>query len=255
MPGKACASTPTAPGSLASSTSRGNLSNWARDADQHEFCELVRKGKTAQVKDALEGQPNLAHARDKGGIPVLMIAVEDERPIMTRLLVQHGAIPTVKCQIPGRETHTPLAASLRQSRPFITKLLVERYLQIEFFDKNMFLSLRQLVDNFPLPWEKRILRRALVEIYADMHVTFMLHGIARDFRAQPAQTLLDLIELAAATQRMSLRIKHYDPLRADQLIMSSNKLQLAASACVHSLGNLKDGLGRYVRAASASGSL
>ena len=61
----------------------------------------------------------------------------------------------------------------------------------------------------------------------------------------PAQTLLDLIDLAAATQRMAMRERANNPVKADGLVSSSARIQLAAAGLLHAIGALKDNLGRY----------
>ena len=61
----------------------------------------------------------------------------------------------------------------------------------------------------------------------------------------------DLVTLAAATERMALRVNN-NPVRADKFKNSSAKLQLAACACLHSIGTLKDGLGKVCATRSQS---
>ena len=137
---------------------------------QQRFCELVREGRLAQVKASLESMPALCDSYDATGLPALVVAIEEELPIITRLLVQFGANPTARCRKAGRLNDTPLTVSLRQRRPFITKLLVERYLYSEFLDTQQFLSMRNLESNFRSTRDKKTVRRALVEVYADMRI-------------------------------------------------------------------------------------
>ena len=69
----------------------------------------------------------------------------------------------------------------------------------------------------------------LVDVYAGLSVDEMVMGIARSFRAAPSLTLLDLIELAAATQRKAIRMRPHEPFVADELVAASSRLQLAAA--------------------------
>ena len=58
-------------------------------------------------------------------------------------------------------------------------------------------------------------RRALVETYADMPVEELCWGIPADFRQHPSLTLVDILDIASATQRMMLRVRRttqHDPL-------------------------------------------
>lgn len=155
-----------------------------------QFCELINHDRVDEVKRRLASNPKLANARDANGVPVLLLAVEAERPIITRLLVKSGADPVAKSQMQGRAEETPLGASLRLERPFITRLLVRRFMRAEYFERNKFLSARELERNFVSAEDKRTMRRTLVEIYADLPVLQLVNGIAKDFRMHPAGTLL-----------------------------------------------------------------
>ena len=102
-----------------------------------QFCLLVSRGEVDTIKEQLSSYPELAESRDADGSPALLIAVLGGRPIITRLLVEPGADPIATPS--GTDSNidadtTPLAASLRSDRPYITRLLVECYMRREFFD-------------------------------------------------------------------------------------------------------------------------
>ena len=102
--------------------------------DEVDFCHIVSKGRDIdEINRQLHADPELAHARDPEGTPVLLLAVEGERPIITRMLVRYGADPIATPTAAGREHETPLGTSLRMNRPFITRLLVERFMRQEYF--------------------------------------------------------------------------------------------------------------------------
>jgi hypothetical protein len=126
-------------------------------------------------------------------------------------------------------------------------VLVERYLDRE--SQDTFLSIRELLGMqlFEGAQEnhKTTLRRQLVQVYADMSIDKLVHGVPRNFVAAPAQTLLDLLTLAASTMRMSIRLRVANPAKSADLATSSNRIQLAAAGCLRTISTLKDGLGRY----------
>ena len=73
----------------------------------------------------------------------------------------------------------------------------------------------------------------------------LVQGVPKYFDAHPTHTLLDLIELAAATQRMAIRIRMHNPSRSDDLLSASSRIQYVAAGCLRTVGVLKDSLGRY----------
>ena len=65
------------------------------------------------------------------------------------------------------------------------------------------------------------------------------------FDLEPARTLLDLLEIAAASRRMGVRTRSINPTRASDCMSSSTRMQFAAAGCLRTMGTLKDALGRY----------
>jgi uncharacterized protein len=55
---------------------------------QH-FFDLIRKGKTAEIAEAVEAQPILARSRDAQGISALLLAVYTQQPMIRDFLVAH----------------------------------------------------------------------------------------------------------------------------------------------------------------------
>jgi ankyrin repeat protein len=53
---------------------------------QH-FFDLIRKGKTAEIAEAVEAQPTLAKSRDAQGISALMLAVYTQQPMIRDYLL------------------------------------------------------------------------------------------------------------------------------------------------------------------------
>ena len=135
-------------------------------ASQRTFCEVVRSGNLGQVKAALKASPALANSFDPLGVPVLVVAIEEELPSITRMLVRAGANPVAKCRDPERDGATPLSISLLRNRPFITRILIERFLFDQYFEKHEFLSTRELEAHFDDARDKIVVRRTLVEICA-----------------------------------------------------------------------------------------
>ena len=223
----------------------------ANDARSDSFIECIKLGKTDAIKRQLEMSTpeerlNLVNTC-VDGVPVLVFAIEQERPVIVRLLLNADADPIQTFSRCGNvETHeTPLEVALSGTRPYITRMLVERYLRSRFLDRMIFLSLRRLEELLEEPHEQQTVRRTLVEIYSELPIADIIHGLPLDFRDQPACTLLDLLELAAATQRMALRTSYYSPSKSDDLYNSSTRLQLAAGGCLAQISSLKDHLGRF----------
>ena len=54
---------------------------------QH-FFDLIRKGKTAEIAEAVEAQPILARSRDAQGISALLLAVYTQQPMIRDFLCQ-----------------------------------------------------------------------------------------------------------------------------------------------------------------------
>lgn len=55
---------------------------------QH-FFDLIRQGKTAEIAEAVEAQPSLAHSRDVQGISALTLAVYTQQPMIRDFLLAH----------------------------------------------------------------------------------------------------------------------------------------------------------------------
>lgn len=55
---------------------------------QH-FFDLIRKGKTAEIAEAVEAQPSLAASRDAQGISALILAVYTQQPMVRDFLLPH----------------------------------------------------------------------------------------------------------------------------------------------------------------------
>ena len=223
----------------------------ADEAGSDSFIECITLGET----DAVKRQLDMSTPEQKlklvntyvDGVPVLVFAIEHERPVVVRLLLDAGADPIQMFSRNGNDKtpDSPLTVALRGTRPYITRMLVERYLRSTFLEKKIFLSLRRLEQLLDEPHEQQTLRRALVQIYSDMAIGDIIHGLPVDFRDQPARTLLDLLELAAATQRMALRNSYSNPSKSDDLHNSSSRLQLAAGGCLAQISSLKDHMGRF----------
>ena len=213
-----------------------------------DFISLVLQDNNSAVKVALQADPRLAESCNPRGIPVLLLAIEEELPIITRLLIEAGASTTVHClQASGRPDDTPLRAALRSSRPFIKNVVVRSFLedQVEQQSASGLCATRHVEAVVESSMEKREVRRALVEFYSEATIDELSSGIAKSFVAMPARTLLDLLELAAATSRMALRSRRRDPSKADGLMSASHRLQLAAGGCLASIGEIKDALRRF----------
>ena len=59
-------------------------------ADVEAFCDLVVTAKLEKVREQLAKQKALANCR-LSGTPVLILAIDEELPIMTRTLLEAGA--------------------------------------------------------------------------------------------------------------------------------------------------------------------
>jgi ankyrin repeat protein len=55
---------------------------------QHLF-DLIRQGKTAEIAEIVNAQPNLAHSRDAQGISALMLAVYTQQSVVRDFLLTH----------------------------------------------------------------------------------------------------------------------------------------------------------------------
>lgn len=51
------------------------------------FFDLIRKGKTAEIAEAVEAQPALARSRDAQGISALMLAIYTQQPVIRDFLM------------------------------------------------------------------------------------------------------------------------------------------------------------------------
>ena len=59
-------------------------------ADVEAFCELVATAKLEMVREMLATQGALVNCM-LSGVPVLILAIDEELPIMTRTLLEAGA--------------------------------------------------------------------------------------------------------------------------------------------------------------------
>jgi ankyrin repeat protein len=55
---------------------------------QH-FFDLIRRGKTTEIAEAIEAQPNLAVSRDAQGISALMLSIYTQQPVIRDFLLTH----------------------------------------------------------------------------------------------------------------------------------------------------------------------
>lgn len=143
------------------------------------------------------------------------------------------------------EPATPLKFALDSNRPYIIRMVCEAYLLKEFVGRGKFLSARELAGLFSNVDHQATLRDILIDIYASVEPEILVGGIQGDFRATPGLTLLDLIDLAARSNRKSVTMSSYDSFTASDLSSSSARLQLAAAGCLHAIGSQKDALGRF----------
>ena len=145
----------------------------------------------------------------------------------------------------GREGLTPLVASLHCSRPSISEAVVQKFMEDRYIKNGLFLSLRR-AESDVVEEDKQAVRRAIVSIVRDTPMEKLFKGVAEDFQERPAQTLLDLLELAASSRRMALRLQHTDTALSSDYFTSSCRIELAAAGCLESIGPVKDAYGRYL---------
>lgn len=215
---------------------------------QSTICKLVQNGDIEGVQRALQADSQLIHTRDVRSMPLLSIAIDEELPIMTRLLVESGADPIAECGVKAGALQgvTPLMQSLRSRRPYIAQVVVKQFLTNEFGrTSETFRSMREVEARFLTSGDKRKVRHVLIELYADTPLQELVYGVPVSFQQQPSRTLLDLLELASSTTLFAMRLKAIDPSRADGISQSSTRLQLLASGCLNAIGPIKDQLGRY----------
>lgn len=72
-----------------------------------------------------------------------------------------------------------------------------------------------------------------------------MYCIGAEFLQTPTRTLYDVLQMAAGLERHALKLRTLQPFSADEIRIGSNRLQLAAAACLRSIGAQKDGLGRF----------
>ena len=178
-------------------------------------------------------------SQELAGRSALIGAIMLEYPSIVRLLLSHGADPAI--EVNG---DSPLTYAVRTNRPFITRLVVEAYVTEAFFSRNLFLSTRRLECHFVNTDERRVVRRHFTDIVASMSLEEFVCGIPHEFRKDPGQLLLDLVELAASTRRKSMRLRSTEPLVADDVFTASARAQLVAAGCLRAIGDIKDALGR-----------
>ena len=224
------------------SRSSGNLS------DEVRFSRAVSAGRYAECLDMInacasgEERAHLVNtsSEDLKDKSVLMAAITFEYPSIVRLLLTHGADPTFKVN-----GSSALNCAVESNRPYICKLVMEAYITEAFLSRDLFMSSRELESHFANPAERTVARRFLVDVYASMSVEELVRGVPRDFLHAPGQVLVDLMELAAATQRKARRMRAFEPIVSDDLSAASDRIQLVAAGCLRSVGDIKDGLGRW----------
>ena len=62
--------------------------SYTRRMSQH-FFDLIRRGKTTEIAEAIEAQPNLAVSRDAQGISALMLSIYTQQPVIRDFLLTH----------------------------------------------------------------------------------------------------------------------------------------------------------------------
>ena len=128
------------------------------------FCERVQEGDILSVRKALEATPALVGATDMRDVPALCIAIEEELPIMTKILIEAGADTMDHCGANAGELRgaTPLTLALKCQRPFIKQFVLQTYLETDFdFGSHSFLSTRMVEAQFDNPVDKKLVRRVL----------------------------------------------------------------------------------------------
>ena len=251
-------------------------------AEIETFCDLVATAQLAKVQDILANNKAYANCAI-GQVPVVIVAISEELPIMTRTLLESGAdckLSSFHCSLrlrretlcfawrsrseispkcphracagsavcgeaSGRPGLTPLVASLRCSRPAITEAVVKRFMTDKYIKRGEFLSLRR-AESDVAEEDKQAVRRAIVSIVRDTPMEQLFQGVAEDFQERPGQTLVDILELASASRRTALRMQHTDPTLSSDYFSSSCRIELAAAGCLEALGAVKDAYGRYL---------
>ena len=216
----------------------------ATSMGQLEDCQALLQRCAKDHDDVDKSRCALVNITCSSGESVLMLACHYEYPNIVKLLLKHGADPCFRVTS-GTDEWTPLQAAMRTSRPFIIRLVTEAYLRQEYMAKGLFLSARELGSLFKTSAERLVASRVLVDVYASQSAEELTIGITADFLTKPSQTLHDVLKTAASTERKAMRLRAIEPFTADELSASSVRLQLAAAACLHSIGTLKDGLGRF----------
>lgn len=216
-----------------------------------DFIQLVRDGDIKGVRrtfdkcESMEEVEAYANAVGRRGQSALVVAIRNEYPNLARLLLKVGADPTFECDYPEPGT-TPLRVAFETDRPNVQKMVCEAwtYQQLEAGVLTRMQDLRKFFK--PEQASARVVaQRVLVKTYASCEPATFAHVVAPRFQVQPAQTLLDLLSLAAAMFRDSVRMEAIEPLMADTLRSGSVRLQLLAAGCLSMIGSVKDGLGRY----------
>ena len=220
-------------------------------AIQSQFLSLVRVGGLEDVRFMLDAcadtdhEKRLANAVTQSGQSALTVAIGRVYPNIVRLLLLKGADPNFVLRVKGHPEETILSLAMRTRRKFIIKECIHHYIRHNFMGKQELCSLESVDALFILPRERDIARRILVDIYAAMDVDELVEGSVADFRRRPGQTLYDVVALSAAMERKAMLINKAEPIAAGELRAASSRLQLVAAGCIHSLGDLKDELGRY----------
>ena len=211
------------------------------------FMRFVKKGKLVEMRAELASHSEqerevLTNASERG-ISVLMVAIRHEYPYVVRLLLENSANPTYMNPFTKRLC-SPMVFAIEGESTLILKLVSQAYLAKKVKGEHGFISAQQLQADFEKQHQSKAVRM-LIQLYADLDLREFLDGVAHDFRLEPAQTLQDLIQLAAYAKRFHMRLRDTEPSAAAQMTEASERMQLAAAGCCSALGPLKDGLGRF----------
>jgi hypothetical protein len=131
------------------------------------FLKCVVVGDLAECDTVLRSCP-AGHAKELTNLvneddaSVLMIAIQKEYPNIVRLLLQFGADAAFTAG-----GMSALQAAVTTKRPFVVRTVTEAYLQQEFIQKAMFLSMGELSKLFPQRNQRLEARSVLYHIYAD----------------------------------------------------------------------------------------
>ncbi|KAL1496837.1 hypothetical protein AB1Y20_014423 [Prymnesium parvum] len=220
---------------------------------RHEFLALVRHGNLSALRELLatadpRTRRHLLTAQDETGNTALLIAVRYEYPNVTSLLLQLRETDPLHTNARGE---TALSLAARSKRPYIIASVIKKLIAVDRLEQGEFVSFAMLPSILGKTGRgghvvrEAFARNTLLDLYANLGVDELCLCVVRFFKRLPALCLLDCVELAAAVQLHSRSVRGYDSYRSDELQSLSARLQLAAAGCLVSLGQLKDGLGRF----------